>query len=85
MSFSCPRWSMEFGAHRNGSPEIHDMLAEYTYSESPEVVSLTAHFKNIWFLTIFNCIFLHFIFVVPVLLGVAQGLRRAKYVHIFLI
>ncbi|KAL2487647.1 hypothetical protein Fot_40939 [Forsythia ovata] len=31
------RWSIEFGAHRNGSPELHDMLAEYIYSESPEV------------------------------------------------
>ncbi|WOG88055.1 hypothetical protein DCAR_0207288 [Daucus carota subsp. sativus] len=31
------RWSTEFGAQRNGSPEIHDMLAEYIYSESPEV------------------------------------------------
>ncbi|KAF8402572.1 hypothetical protein HHK36_010658 [Tetracentron sinense] len=31
------RWSAEFGAHRNGSPELHDMLAEYIYSESPEL------------------------------------------------
>ncbi|KAL6952048.1 hypothetical protein U1Q18_022041 [Sarracenia purpurea var. burkii] len=31
------KWSAEFGAHRNGSPELHDMLAEYLYSESPEV------------------------------------------------
>lgn len=31
------RWSTEFGAPRNGSPEIHNMLAEYIYSESPEV------------------------------------------------
>ncbi|KAE8124776.1 hypothetical protein FH972_019630 [Carpinus fangiana] len=31
------RWSVEFGAHRNGSPELHVMLAEYIYSESPEV------------------------------------------------
>ncbi|KAI8025181.1 hypothetical protein LOK49_LG02G03896 [Camellia lanceoleosa] len=30
-------WSVEFGAHRNGSLELHDMLAEYIYSESPEV------------------------------------------------
>ncbi|KAG8372810.1 hypothetical protein BUALT_Bualt12G0105800 [Buddleja alternifolia] len=30
-------WSIEFGAHRNGSPEIHDMIADYIYSESPEV------------------------------------------------
>lgn len=32
------RWSAEFGAHRYGSPELHDMLADYMYSESPEVV-----------------------------------------------
>lgn len=32
------RWSAEFGAHRIGSPELHDMLAEYIYSESPEAV-----------------------------------------------
>ncbi|KAM6582664.1 hypothetical protein CsatB_009666 [Cannabis sativa] len=31
------RWSAEFGAPRNGSPELHVMLAEYIYSESPEV------------------------------------------------
>ncbi|KAF7148285.1 hypothetical protein RHSIM_Rhsim03G0122800 [Rhododendron simsii] len=32
------KWSVEAGAHRNGSPELHDMLAEYIYSESPEAV-----------------------------------------------
>ncbi|KAK9282621.1 hypothetical protein L1049_010839 [Liquidambar formosana] len=31
------KWSSEFGAHKSGSPELHDMLAEYIYSESPEV------------------------------------------------
>ncbi|KAK0591753.1 hypothetical protein LWI29_007403 [Acer saccharum] len=31
------RWSVEFGAPRLGSPEIHVMLAEYLYSESPEL------------------------------------------------
>uniref|UniRef100_A0A5B6Z3N5 Golgi to ER traffic protein 4 n=1 Tax=Davidia involucrata TaxID=16924 RepID=A0A5B6Z3N5_DAVIN len=31
------KWSAEFGAPRNGSPELNDMLAEYIYSESPEV------------------------------------------------
>ncbi|PWZ04193.1 Golgi to ER traffic protein 4 [Zea mays] len=30
------RWSAEFGTSRNGSPELHVMLAEYIYSESPE-------------------------------------------------
>lgn len=30
------KWSIESGAHKNGSPEIHDMLADYIYSESPE-------------------------------------------------
>ena len=38
------RWSAEFGAHRNGSPEIHAMLAEYLYSESPELVFLSTMF-----------------------------------------
>ncbi|KAL8159832.1 hypothetical protein V2J09_001369 [Rumex salicifolius] len=33
------RWSFEFGtgAHKYGSPELHEMLAEYMCSESPEV------------------------------------------------
>ncbi|XP_022959413.1 Golgi to ER traffic protein 4 homolog [Cucurbita moschata] len=31
------KWSMEFGPHKSGSPEIHVMLATYVYSESPEV------------------------------------------------
>lgn len=31
------KWSIEFGARKNGSPELHDMLADYIYSESPEV------------------------------------------------
>ncbi|XP_073042978.1 LOW QUALITY PROTEIN: protein GET4-like [Primulina eburnea] len=31
------KWSIEFGAHRNGSPELYDMLADYLYSESPEL------------------------------------------------
>lgn len=34
------RWSSQFGPHRAGSPELHSMLAEYIYSESPEVVCL---------------------------------------------
>ncbi|KAL6847980.1 hypothetical protein ACP4OV_022108 [Aristida adscensionis] len=33
------RWSAEFGTSKNGSPELHVMLAEYMYSESPETVS----------------------------------------------
>lgn len=41
------RWSVEFGACRNGSPELHVMLAEYIYSESPEVVGLMT--KNVGF------------------------------------
>lgn len=32
------RWSAEAGAPKTGSPQIHVMLAEYTYSESPELV-----------------------------------------------
>ncbi|XVF02299.1 hypothetical protein REPUB_Repub04eG0163600 [Reevesia pubescens] len=31
------KWSAEFGAHRNGDPQPHAMLAEYIYSESPEL------------------------------------------------
>ncbi|CAH9114180.1 unnamed protein product [Cuscuta europaea] len=31
------KWSSEFGAHKYGAPELHDMLAEYIFSESPEV------------------------------------------------
>ncbi|KAJ7970391.1 Golgi to ER traffic protein 4-like [Quillaja saponaria] len=31
------KWSAEYGAQRRGSPELHEMLAEYIYSESPEV------------------------------------------------
>lgn len=40
------RWSAEFGANSYGSPELHVMLAEYIYSESPEVdmVKVTHHF-----------------------------------------
>ncbi|KAJ1424887.1 hypothetical protein SESBI_11280 [Sesbania bispinosa] len=31
------KWSAEFGSNSNGSPELHIMLAEYIFSESPEV------------------------------------------------
>ncbi|KAJ4720853.1 Golgi to ER traffic protein 4-like [Melia azedarach] len=31
------KWSAEFGAPRTGSPELHVMIAEYLYSESPEL------------------------------------------------
>ncbi|KAH9768078.1 protein GET4 [Citrus sinensis] len=31
------KWSIEFGAPKTGSPELHVMLAEYLYSESPEL------------------------------------------------
>ncbi|PIA59560.1 hypothetical protein AQUCO_00400443v1 [Aquilegia coerulea] len=31
------RWSAEFGGPRNGSPELHNLLADYIYSESPEL------------------------------------------------
>ncbi|MQL93333.1 hypothetical protein Taro_025977, partial [Colocasia esculenta] len=31
------KWSAEFGPHKYGSPEIHVMLAEYIYSQSPEL------------------------------------------------
>ncbi|XP_042004939.1 protein GET4-like isoform X1 [Salvia splendens] len=40
------KWSTEFGGPRNGSPEIHDMLADYLYTESPELdmSRVTYHF-----------------------------------------
>ncbi|XP_057423180.1 protein GET4 [Lotus japonicus] len=40
------RWSAECGADKNGSPELHIMLAEYIFSESPEVDmnKVTYHF-----------------------------------------
>ncbi|XP_016537545.1 protein GET4 isoform X2 [Capsicum annuum] len=40
------KWSAEFGAHRYGSPELHEMLADYMYSQSPEVdmVKVSFHF-----------------------------------------
>ncbi|KNA24235.1 hypothetical protein SOVF_017830 [Spinacia oleracea] len=31
------RWSIEFGTHKSGSRELHTMLAEYIYFETPEV------------------------------------------------
>lgn len=34
------RWSADSGPRKIGSPELHDMLAEYIYSESPEAVIL---------------------------------------------
>ncbi|OAY45910.1 protein GET4 [Manihot esculenta] len=40
------RWSAEFGAHKMGSPQLHVMLAEYLFSESPELdmARITYHF-----------------------------------------
>ncbi|XP_075086822.1 protein GET4-like [Nicotiana tabacum] len=40
------KWSAEFGAHRYGSPELHEMLADYIYSQSTEVdmVRVSFHF-----------------------------------------
>ncbi|KAF7811896.1 Golgi to ER traffic protein 4-like protein [Senna tora] len=40
------RWSAVFGPNGYGSPELHNMLAEYIYSESPEVdmAKVTYHF-----------------------------------------
>lgn len=40
------KWSAEHGANNNGSPELHIMLAEYIFSESPEVdmAKVTYHF-----------------------------------------
>ncbi|XP_021739602.1 uncharacterized protein LOC110705991 [Chenopodium quinoa] len=33
------RWSIELGPDKNGSWDLHTMLAEYIYSETPEVAS----------------------------------------------
>lgn len=43
---SAIKWSAEFGAPKNGSPQLHDMLAEYIYSESPELdmAKVSTHF-----------------------------------------
>ncbi|WOK95841.1 Golgi to ER traffic protein [Canna indica] len=40
------KWSLEFGAPRSGSPQLHDMLAEYMYSESPDLdmTKVSSHF-----------------------------------------
>ncbi|URE35808.1 hypothetical protein MUK42_06716 [Musa troglodytarum] len=40
------KWSSEFGAPKTGSPQLHNMLAEYLYSESPEVdmTKVSSHF-----------------------------------------
>ncbi|CAN1237746.1 Protein GET4 [Linum grandiflorum] len=40
------KWSAEFGPHRSGSPQLHVMLADYLYSESPELdmARVTHHF-----------------------------------------
>ncbi|KAI4382749.1 hypothetical protein MLD38_008670 [Melastoma candidum] len=40
------KWSSQFGPHKGGSPELHLMLAEYLYSESPEVdmAKVSSHF-----------------------------------------
>ncbi|KAI4352893.1 hypothetical protein L6164_007101 [Bauhinia variegata] len=42
------KWSAEFGANRYGSPELHVMLAEYLYSECPEVdmARVSYHFSK---------------------------------------
>ncbi|PKU86947.1 Golgi to ER traffic protein 4 homolog [Dendrobium catenatum] len=43
---SAIRWSAEYGASKSGCPELHYMLAEYIYSESPELdmAKVTVHF-----------------------------------------
>ncbi|KAK8970306.1 hypothetical protein KSP40_PGU019049 [Platanthera guangdongensis] len=41
-----PSWSAEYGSSKSGCPELHYMLAEYIYSESPELdmAKVTVHF-----------------------------------------
>ncbi|KAK8939123.1 hypothetical protein KSP39_PZI010849 [Platanthera zijinensis] len=43
---SALRWSAEYGSSKSGCPELHYMLAEYIYSESPELdmAKVTVHF-----------------------------------------
>ncbi|XP_043712751.1 protein GET4 [Telopea speciosissima] len=41
------RWSAESGAPRSGSPEIHAMLAEYIYSESPDLDMAKVSFHSV--------------------------------------
>ncbi|CAK8573229.1 unnamed protein product [Lathyrus sativus] len=40
------KWSAEFGTNSSGAPELHILLAEYIFSESPEVdmTRVTYHF-----------------------------------------
>lgn len=40
------KWSMESGEYSRGAPELHDMLAEYMWTESPapEMVKVSQHF-----------------------------------------
>ncbi|GMI78797.1 Guided Entry of Tail-anchored proteins 4 [Hibiscus trionum] len=42
------KWSEEFGAQKNGDPQLHTMLAEYIYYESPEadMVKVSYHFAR---------------------------------------
>ncbi|GAB2235462.1 hypothetical protein Drorol1_Dr00025887 [Drosera rotundifolia] len=45
---SAIRWSIDSGAGKNGSQELHDMLARYIYSESPEadMTKVSYHFAR---------------------------------------
>ncbi|KAL9263578.1 GET4-like protein [Drosera capensis] len=45
---SAIRWSIDSGADKNGSPELHNMLAQYIYSESPEpdMTKVSYHFAR---------------------------------------
>ncbi|CAA6654704.1 unnamed protein product [Spirodela intermedia] len=40
------KWSAENGMHKRGSPELHSMLAEYIFSQSPELdmAKVSLHF-----------------------------------------
>jgi hypothetical protein len=40
------KWSADFGASKSGSPEFHEMLADYMYTESPEtdMAKVSSHF-----------------------------------------
>ncbi|KAJ3693808.1 hypothetical protein LUZ60_009288 [Juncus effusus] len=40
------KWSVEFGAPKNGSPDFHEMLADYMYTEMPEtdMVKVSGYF-----------------------------------------
>jgi hypothetical protein len=54
VTISLCRWSMETGGFSRGAPELHDMLGEYVWSESP--VPVCTPNQDLFLLTIFVCL-----------------------------